>query len=131
MAWNPVKREGPPEVRGIHPKHANRLEVVINLSEHPPDEWVRHVVGSYKENTLWQLTQFPLPEVTGKRLIIAPLDGELEDWVGSIDQRMEQANEFYESQVLPSVHAQEEAEKQAHRSAEERLKDARRRASEL
>lgn len=131
MAWNHIKRVGPPEVRGIHPKHPDRLEVVITLSDHPPDEWVRHVIGSYKENTLWQLTQFPLPEVSGKRLSFAPLDAELEDWVSSLDDRMQQANSFYETQVLPSVQAQEKAKKQAERSAEERVEDAKRRAQNL
>jgi hypothetical protein len=36
MDWTRIEREGAPEVRGIHPRHPDRLDVVISLSGTPP-----------------------------------------------------------------------------------------------
>jgi hypothetical protein len=131
MAGRAIKREGAPEVRGIHPQHGDRLEVVITLTDPPPKEWIRHLVGSFKDNPLYKVAPFPLPEVSGNRILISPKDEEFEGFVKSIDERIEKANEFYESRVLPGVQAEREQADRTKQAAEQRVKEARRKAREL
>ena len=50
VEWQRISRSGKPEVLGVHPQYANRLDVVVPLSARPPEEWERYLVRSYTDN---------------------------------------------------------------------------------
>lgn len=132
--WQPIRRSGKPEVLGVHPQYANRLDVVVPLSARPPEEWERYLVRSYTDNPhmpWFREGVTPAPRVEGVCIRIAPLDDELESWIKGVDGRIEEANEFYERVALPELRAREEAERKAEHELQQRVDEARRRAEEL
>jgi hypothetical protein len=129
ITWEPIKREGHPEVRDLH--GGNRLNVAIQLSALPPTEWVRFLLASYEERSRDSGPDFPMPRVEGKRILIAPLDAEFADWVRGMDKGIEEANTYYETAVLPLKQAKEQAQHAADEQDRQRLDDARRTAEEL
>jgi hypothetical protein len=131
MDWTRIEREGAPEVRGIHPRHPDRLDVVISLSGSPPGEWIRFLIASYQESPWKDIMDFPLPDVQADSILIAPKDEDLKGWVEGLDKRIEEANEFYEKQVLPQVQAKEKRKEAAEEGARRRVEEAKRQAKEL
>jgi hypothetical protein len=133
-AWEPIKRAGHPDVKGVHPRHPNRLDVIVPLSARPPVEWERYFVGSYTDNPrrpFFRESGIPAPSIEGVSIRIVPLDNELEGWMKGIDASIEEANSFYERVVLPEVQRKEEAARQAEDERQRRVEEARRRAEEL
>ena len=79
--WKPIKRTGHPDVRGVQRTRPERLEVVISLSDYPPDEWERFFNAKYQD--LAQRRHFremgvPTPSIQGTTIRIAPIDKDLE-----------------------------------------------------
>ena len=128
--WQRISREGHPEIRGIHGQ-GDRLDVAIPLSAPAPPEWARFVVARYTERPHFNEMGGVPPQVQGSRILIAPHDKELEDWIKSIDETIEDANDFYEKQVLPGKEAKEADERSREEDAKRRLDEAKRKAQNL
>lgn len=132
--WEPIKRAGAPDVRGVHPQRRDRLDVVISLSASPPAEWERLFDGHWAERA--QRRHFremgvPMPSIEGSSIRFAPQDKELEGWVEGIDASIEEVNGAYERTVLPRIRQLENADRRAQEENERRVEEARRRAKEL
>lgn len=127
--WQPIRRSGSPDVTGL--RDGFRLEVEVPLFERPPAEWIRFFVGSYEEQQRRVHQDHPLPRVEGNLILIAPLDKELQAGISGIDKRIEEANSYYQSTVLPQVEAKERADQEAAEVTARRLEIARRQAQDL
>jgi hypothetical protein len=134
LDWHPITRKGKPEVRDVHPQYPDRLDVVIRLSEKPPDEWVHFFVHGHTDSPRvpWlREASTPIPRVEGVSVRIAPRDEELPEWVAALDGRIEEANEFYTKTVLPASRARDQALDVADEERNQRVNEARRRAEGL
>lgn len=74
---------------------------------------------------------FPLPEVRGSAIRIAPKDHDLETWVKSVDEVIEQANQYYRTDVLPRLHDAEKRQADAEAERKRRVEEGARRAKDL
>lgn len=132
--WEPIRRTGKPYPQSVHPEDPSRLVVRVPLSTRPPKEWSSHFVRSYTENhrmPWFREGLVPAPRIEEDAVVIAPLDNELEAWVVGIDQKIQQANEFYEQYVVKPMEARQEAARAAEEDERRRLEEARRIADRL
>ena len=130
MEWTPITLTGEkPEPLGPHDERRMNFGVPINAA--PPHEWIDYLVRLYKEHGNYGWTRYPLPRVEGNHIVIAPLMGELKDWVRGLEARIADANRYYENVVLLGQRKQEERRRWEQETRQRRMEEARREAEEL
>jgi hypothetical protein len=128
MAWTRITR-GKPRVRGVNAKYSGLIDVEIDLNPAtPPREWAEFFSRPFAVPT--SLSMHP-PELAGTTVRLMCPDNELDAYVTNVDARIEAANTFFESQVLPSLEAAEASVQRDRASAQARVADAQRRAEKL
>lgn len=127
MAWQPVTR-GRPEVRGVHPQYPGLLRVRVPLEGPVTEEWSYYFLSPVGVGI--SLGMHP-PELSGRTIRIRPPDDELGDYLRHVDERIEAANERYEADVLRRRQDAAKRRKEAERQTAQRLRAARRVASEF
>jgi hypothetical protein len=97
----------------------------MGLSAKPPAKWMegfRQPTGS-----------FPIPvgmhqpTLGGMSIGVSAPDAEIEAYARHIDARVAHTNDWYEHEVIPQMHAADEARDAERRAEAERLSDAQRR----
>jgi hypothetical protein len=127
MNWQPITR-GKPQVRGVHPTYRGLLEVVVELDRRPPDGWAQ--CFDHPEGVGMSLSMHP-PRLSGGTIYLMPPDGEVEQYMAHIDERIRAANTSYEQRILPQVRAAEVVKQQAADEEQRRLTEARRKLEGL
>jgi hypothetical protein len=127
--WRPITREGHPNVTGIGPD--GRADVEVPLSEAPPDEWARHLVGLYQGFLVSPDDDWPLPEVREASIFSRPEEGDLSRWIHLMDERIDETNAFYGDTVLPEIRKREAAAAEFKQREQERLDRLRKEAETL
>jgi len=127
MGWQPIER-GKPEVLGIHPQYSGLLRVEIPLVGDVDGYWT----ACFKNPTGLgiSLSMHP-PKIYGNTVEITPGDGDLESYLEHIDDRIDAANKYYRSHLLPEIEAEAGREDAERKRAEERLNAARQAAEGL
>lgn len=77
------------EVAGIHPRYARLLIIEIELDQAPTPRWIElfHLAA---QSLPW-IEMHP-PKVTGSKIVLTPTDGDLEDEVAHVEERVQLAN---------------------------------------
>lgn len=125
--WVPITRSKP-DPKGVDPKYSGLLNVEIELSTNPPNEWAQSFLNPV--NVPISMSMHP-PRLQGSTIIIRPPDNELEAYVRHVDVRIAHANQRYEQEFLPAIDAARERDQRAHDEEERRLAEARKRAENL
>jgi hypothetical protein len=123
MNWVPITRKSP-RVVGVNPKYASLLDVEIDVSDTPPDEWAQAFIQP--SGVPISMSMHP-PQLEGSTITLMPPDDQVEAYVAHVDVRIAHANERYERVGLPAREREQAAEVQE----QKRLDDARRRAKKL
>jgi hypothetical protein len=121
MAWTRIVRSGKPRVRE-DPKYPGYMIAEMDLTTPPPPQWA-------------QTFNVPLdahsPDLSGWTIRIRYPDGQLADYVASVDARMEAANSSFERHVLPVLNRAEAHEQAQRETAQARVAREQREASRL
>jgi hypothetical protein len=128
MDYEPVRRVGPPEVRGINPAYTGMFDVAIRIAPIPTPEWAEYFLDPQVRG--------PLPDEPVLKGVVIVLrvpegEGELTKVVQEIDDRIRRANEKYEREDLPRIQEGERRMQEAASSEQERLARIRREAETL
>jgi hypothetical protein len=116
-------------VRGVNAKYSGLIDVEIDLNPAtPPGEWADFFSRPFAVPT--SLSMRP-PQLSGATVRLMCPDNELDAYVANVDARIEAANDFFESQVLPSLEAAEASAQRDRASAQARVAEAQRRAEKL
>lgn len=129
MDWTPIKRQGDPDVLSTRLPDPDRVLLVIPLSDSPPPKWVRHFRAHWTEMR-GRASGEPVPDVHRSRIEIPAKYDEVGGWKKEADKAIDNANDYYEKQVLPNKQAKAQQERQAEEEWQRRLKEARRQAKE-
>jgi hypothetical protein len=128
MAWTRIVRTGKPRVRGANAQYSGLIDVEIDLSTTPPPEWAQAFVNpSGVEMSMGRRR----PTLSGATVETSPPDDQLEAAVAEVDARIEAANSYFESRVLPALNAAEAQARQRRADEQKRIDDARRKADDL
>ncbi|MHB8382051.1 MAG: hypothetical protein ACYDC3_06890 [Candidatus Binataceae bacterium] len=119
--WTPITRREL-QVIGDHPDYPGLLQVVISLSEEPPEKWQEFFMNPTGVGI--SMSMHP-PEISGGEIGISPPDNELERYVRHVDERIDAANQRYSREVLPQITLQEQRDEMSRRDDEECLAKAR------
>jgi hypothetical protein len=122
-SWVAIRRESAPDVRGISAESSERLHVRLMLTTRPPAEWV--LAFQDAPSTKERMT------VHQSEIYLNPPDAELESYVAEADKRIESANRFYETTVLPGIQAAQDKRRDEEADDRRRIEDAKHRAQKL
>jgi PIN domain-containing protein len=126
--WEPILRTKQ-EVKGIDPTYSGLVVIEITLSPEPPREWMA-LWSPYPPNSTFSIAHAP-PQVRGSQITLRIPENEVKAAVEALDTQISAANNWYQSQVLPRLKAQEEQGRKERDEEMRRLEAARRQLDEL
>src|SRR5437899_672855 len=109
MGWTRIVRSGQPRVKGINSQYSGLIDVEIDLKPAPPREWADFFSRPFAVPT--SASMHP-PKLSGSTVMLRPPDNEISAYVANVDARIEAANDFFESQVLPALEGAEAQDRQ-------------------
>src|SRR6478736_7935511 len=126
-SWEQIRRVSV-EVTGVDAKNSGLLNVVVQLSAAPPQEWphrFENPVGTAGPSTLHQ------PRVNGSRVTLHVEDDRMREYLEDVDARIGAANLYYEGEVLPAKTAKAKALSDERDEVTRRVTEAQRIADSL
>jgi len=127
MNWMPITRSKP-EVKGVNARYSGLLDVEVRLSSPPASEWAEFFSRPFAVPT--KLSMHP-PRLSGSTVRLMLPDNEFDEYIQNLDGRIAAANDYFERQVLPGLHAGQARETQRRDEEQKRIQEARRRADRM
>jgi hypothetical protein len=125
--WQPLKRDGHPQVRGPNAKYSASFDVDIELSETPPPEWT----PSFLNPSGVTLSMGMHPPISGHVVTIMCPQAELKQYVAKVDGRIKATNDQYRRQVLPQKQTEADRKRQQEEEERKRTRDMQDEADKL
>jgi hypothetical protein len=114
---------GQPKVVGVDSEYAGLIQVHVYLEPAPDEHWAAIFRGP---NGYGHPLSMHPPALYHDRVELRPPDGEVEQYIAKLDERIRRANEQYERDVLPQLEAAREARRAATEQERQRLEAAQR-----
>jgi len=122
-------RMGKATVLGIDREARGLLNVTVPLEPRPDRYWTE-IFNSGPPGVSFSVSMHP-PRLDGSTVFLRPSDEEVEQYLGSLQERVEGTNAEYARRVEPELRRQQEAEEADTAEEKRRVEEAQRRLDEL